>query len=127
MRLPHIATALAAALVLIAATAGHTLAHHYFANFKQQDIVLRGTVVDAYTGNPHGVITVEADGVQWDAYLGAANHSQRLGLSDEMFERGSPIVVYGHPSVDDERRELMTIRFIYDGVTYEVFHDIDER
>ena len=104
-----------------------SFAHHYFANFKQSDIVLRGTVVDAFTGNPHGIITIEANGQQWDAHLGAANHSRRLGLSDELFERGSPIIVYGHPSVVPEKLEMMTIRIIYKGVAYEVFNDIDER
>lgn len=114
------------AFLLLAAPLVAT-AHHYFANFKQDEIVLRGTLVDAFIGNPHGILTVEANGQQWDAHLGAANHSRRLGLGNVLFERGDPIVVYGHPSVVPDKRELMTIRFVYKGVRYDVFYDSDDR
>ena len=102
-------------------------AHHYFANFQQEEIVLRGTLVEAFLGNPHGILTIKANDQQWDAHLGAANHSRRLGLNNVLFERGDPIVVYGHPSVVPEKRELMTTHFIYDGVRYDVFFDTDDR
>lgn len=121
-----ITAAVLSALLLLAIPVT-SFAHHYFANFKPQEIVLRGTLVDAFVGNPHGILTIEANSHQWDAYLGSANHSRRLGLSDELLERGAPIIVYGHPSVVAEEREMMTSRFIYKGVTYEVFFDIDER
>ncbi len=106
---------------------GRVEAHHYFANFQEEQIVLRGRIVDVFIENPHGVLTVKVGGHEWDVFLGSVRHSQRVGLTEDLFRRGDPIVIYGHPSIKREDFELMSIRIIYRGRTYEVFQTIDDR
>lgn len=106
---------------------GQSVAHHYFANFHEEQMVLRGRIVDVFIENPHGVLTVKAGGHEWDVFLGSVRHSQRVGLTESLFRRGDPIVIYGHPSIKREDFELMSIRIIYRGKTYEIFQTIDDR
>ncbi|MBD1544813.1 DUF6152 family protein [Roseibium aggregatum] len=106
---------------------GQIEAHHYFANFHEEQMVLRGKIVDVFIENPHGILTVKAGGHEWDVYLGSVRHSNRVGLSEDLFRRGDPIVIYGHPSVNPDDFELMSIRIIYRGKTYEIFQDIGDR
>lgn len=101
-------------------------AHHHFANYSEEQIVLRGTVADVFIENPHGILTIKVGDVEWDAFLGSVRRSKEIGLSEEMFHAGDPIVIYGHPSVVQENHELMTLQILYRGKRYEVFHDIND-
>ena len=61
---------------------------------------LSGTTVAAKLGNPHGELTLAADGAQWIVEVGQPWRNQRAGLKDEMLTQGVKLTVSGHKHTD---------------------------
>lgn len=89
----------AAALpVLILATAAS--AHHGWRWTASGKFELTGLITEARLGNPHGVLTIDADGETWRAEVGQPWRNARAGLTDEMLAPGTEVTLLGKRAAD---------------------------
>lgn len=92
------------ALAISLLSALPAIAHHGWRWTDGGEFELSGTVREAELGNPHGVLTVEADGEIWTVEVGQPWRNARAGLTDEMMAPGTDLVILGERSADQEER-----------------------
>lgn len=113
-------TALAIAFAALTAAAHHGWRWTADGNFE-----LTGLIEEVELGNPHGMLTVNADGERWTVEVGQPWRHQRIGLADEEFRIGREIEVIGHRSADAEELRLKAERVTFDGKTYVLYPNRD--
>ena len=94
-------------LLLAAAFAGlatAAAAHHGWRWTESGEFELTGLIETARLGNPHGVLTVDADGEIWTVEVGQPWRNERAGLSDDMLAPGAEIVALGRRSADPDQK-----------------------
>lgn len=109
----RICSALVAGIWLFAGTLVAT-AHHGWAWTTGGNIELTGVIKTVKLGNPHGVVTVDADGEEWTVEVGQPWRNERAGLKDGDLAEGVEVRFVGEPSADVERR-LMKAETIFIG------------
>ena len=104
MTSPRLSRRLVLAACAFAALAGAASAHHGWRWTESGDFELTGLVETARLGNPHGVLTVNADGEIWTVEIGQPWRNARAGLEDDMLAPGVEIVATGRRSADAEEK-----------------------
>lgn len=112
---PVVAATLAAALALPA------LAHHGWRWTTGNNIELTGIITEARLGNPHGILSVEAEAEVWTVEVGQPWRNDRAGLTDEHLAPGVEATFIGEPSADIEDRRMKAERIRIDGKLYELY------
>ena len=112
---------LALALVLAGAAAAPALAHHGWSWTTGGNIELTGVIASAKLGNPHGVLTVDADGEMWTVEVGQPWRNERAGLTNDDLAPGVEITVIGEPSANMEDRRVKAERLRIAGTLYELY------
>lgn len=114
---------LTAALCLgVAATlAVPALAHHGWRWTSGKNIELTGVIREARLGNPHGVLTVDAEGESWQVEVGQPWRNARAGLKDEDLAPGVEATFIGEPSANIEDRLMKAERIVISGRTYDLY------
>jgi hypothetical protein len=112
--------ALAAASLLGPADAR---AHHGWSWTETGEFRLSGRIVQARLGNPHGVLTVRAEGVDWTVEVGQPWRNARAGLEDRLLAPGTDLVVLGHRARDAADRRVKAERVTIAGRTYDLYPD----
>jgi hypothetical protein len=107
----------AAALALPAA------AHHGWRWTSDGEFELTGTVTAARLGNPHGLLTVEAEGEIWTVEVGQPWRNESAGLTDGMLAPGAEITALGHRAADPDTLTMKAERLVIDGTTYDLYPD----
>lgn len=97
------------------------LAHHGWRWTDNGEFELTGIVTAADLGNPHGVLTIDADGETWEAEVGQPWRSDRAGLTDEMMAPGAELTLQGHRDADPEARRMKAERVIIDGTLHDLY------
>ncbi|SPH17666.1 hypothetical protein DEA8626_01190 [Defluviimonas aquaemixtae] len=111
-------------LALVAALAATPVAaHHGWRWTNTGEFELTGLITKAKLGNPHGVLTIDADGEIWTAEIGQPWRNERAGLSDDMFEPGTEITLLGHRSADQDELVMKAERVIIAGKRYDLYPD----
>ena len=87
-----------------AALAAPALAHHGWRWTQDGKFGVTGIIRTAELGNPHGVLTLDADGEIWTAEVGQPWRNARAGLTDEMLSPGTEVTILGARSADPEER-----------------------
>jgi hypothetical protein len=116
---------LAAAGAAAAALALPALAHHGWTWAEDGNSELTGVIVAAKLGNPHGELTVEADGARWIVEVGQPWRNERAGLTDAMLAKGVKLTAVGHRHSDPKRRVFKAERILIDGKKYDLYPDRD--
>ena len=118
---------LIAALTLAATLvwAGMALAHHGWAWTTGGNIELTGIITKAELGNPHGVLTIDADGDIWKAEVGQPWRNDRAGLKDGDLAPGVEVKLIGEPSEDINDRLMKVERFYIGDRLYELYPERD--
>src|SRR3546814_4043492 len=88
--------ALAAALFGPAGLRG-ALAHHGWRWAEDGNFELTGIIETVQLGNPHGVLTVDAEGEVWTVEVGQPWRNEQAGLTDEMPAVGRGGTTSGDP------------------------------
>lgn len=114
-------TALLVAAAL--AAAAPAAAHHGWTWAEDVNAELTGTIVAAKLGNPHGELTLAADGAQWLVEVGQPWRNQRAGLKDEMLSKGVKLTVSDHKHTDPNKRVFKAERLVIDGKTFDLYPD----
>ena len=87
-------------LALPAFVATPALAHHGWRWTASGKFELTGRITAADLGNPHGILTVEANDEVWTVEVGQPWRNERAGLSDDMMAPGGEITVLGRRASD---------------------------
>lgn len=111
-------TVLTVALAMIASPA---LAHHGWRWTANGEFELSGRITAARLGNPHGLLTIQANDETWTAEIGQPWRNARAGLTDEMFAVGTDIVLRGHRAEDPERLVMKAERILIGGTLYDLY------
>jgi hypothetical protein len=114
--------ALTLALIVTATTA---FAHHGWRWTADGNFELTGLITKAELGNPHGVLTMDADGEIWLVEVGQPWRNERAGLSDDMLAPGKEITVSGQRDADPEKKRMKAERVIIAGKLHDLYPDRD--
>ncbi|UOM34766.1 DUF6152 family protein [Acuticoccus sp. I52.16.1] len=98
-------------------------AHHGWSWTSDGNIELTGVIRTAKLGNPHGVLTVEADGEIWTVEVGQPWRNARAGLKDGDLAAGVEIIVQGQPAADVRQKLMKAERIILAGEVYDLYPD----
>ncbi|WP_323002020.1 DUF6152 family protein [Denitromonas sp.] len=115
------ALALLAGLVLASGAA----AHHGWRWASDQEFELSGTITTVRLGNPHGELTLDANGERWEVEVGQPWRNQRAGLTDDLLSVGTRITAHGHRASDPARRVMKAERIVIDGKSFNLYPDRD--
>jgi hypothetical protein len=112
------------AMIAIAlALATPALAHHGWRWTADGEFELSGIITAAELGNPHGLLTVDADGEIWTVEVGQPWRNERAGVTDAMLAPGEEIVARGHRSADPAQLVMKAERLIIGGETFDLYPD----
>ncbi|HEY9536722.1 MAG TPA: DUF6152 family protein [Kiloniellaceae bacterium] len=114
--------ALAAALFGPAGLRG-ALAHHGWRWAEDGNFELTGIIETVQLGNPHGVLTVDAEGEVWTVEVGQPWRNEQAGLTDEMLAVGREVTISGARSADHSEKLVKAERVIIDGKVYNLYPD----
>jgi len=103
--------------------APQTLAHHGWAWATDQEFVLTGKVAAVKLGNPHGEITLEAEGGKWLVEVGQPWRNERAGLTSALLSVGRVVTIHGHRSAKQNERLVKAERVVIDGKSYNLYPD----
>ena len=111
--------------LLLGVLAGPTAAHHGWRWAEDGNFELTGVITEVQLGNPHGILTLDADGESWTVEVGQPWRNERAGLSDDMLVPGVELTASGARSADHSENLLKAERIIIDGTTYDLYPDRD--
>ena len=114
-----------AAVTAATVLAGAAVAHHGWRWTADGNFELTGIVKTAQLGNPHGVLTVDAEGEIWTVEVGQPWRNARAGLTDEMLAPGSELTISGQRSSDEKEMLMKAERIIIKGKLYDLYPDRD--
>lgn len=105
------------------ALAGPALAHHGWRWTESGDFELTGIVTDVRLGNPHGELTIDADGEIWTAEIGQPWRNANAGLMEEMLAPGTEVTVLGKRHADPDKLLMKAEAVTIAGKTYVLYPD----
>ena len=98
----------------------HANAHHGWSSYDSSKLVtLTGAVAESKYGNPHGTLTMTAEGKSWLVILAPPHRMDSRGLSPEMIAPGKEVTVEGYVNRQDPQ-ELRAERIMAGGKTVEL-------
>ncbi len=109
--------------LLVALFSMPALAHHGWAWAEDGNSELTGVIVAAKLGNPHGELTVEADGGKWLVEVGQPWRNERSGLTDNMLVKGVKLTVSGHRAADSNKKLFKAERVTIGERTFDLYPD----
>lgn len=109
------------ALLTALAIAAPAAAHHGWRWTEDGRFELTGMIEASRLGNPHGVLTVDADGEKWTVEVGQPWRNDRAGLSDAMLAPGTELTVIGKRSADPGERRVKAERIVIGGNNHDLY------
>ncbi|MDH3264297.1 MAG: DUF6152 family protein [Paracoccaceae bacterium] len=103
--------------------ASPALAHHGWRWTAEGEFELTGIITEARLGNPHGLLTVDADGEIWTVEVGQPWRNAEAGLSDAMLAPDVEITAIGHRAADPANLTMKAERIVIGGETYNLYPD----
>ena len=118
-RIPY--RSIVASCVLTGALASAAFAHHGWRWTDDGQFELTAKVERAVLGNPHGVLTMDADGSKWQVEVGQPWRNERAGLSDDMLAKGATLTIVGKRSSDPEEQRMKAERIVIGGKNFDLY------
>ncbi len=107
------------AILVIGATTA--LAHHGWSWTTGGNIQLTGLIKTVKLGNPHGVLTVDAEGEVWTVEVGQPWRNQRAGLKAGDLAKGVEVRIIGEPSVNINDKLMKAEEIFISGKRYDLY------
>ena len=111
------------AMAPLALMSGVVSAHHGWGWATDEEFKITGKIVKVRLGNPHGEVTIDAQGEKWVVEVGQPWRNERAGLADNMLSIGRMITVHGHRSAKQGERLVKAEHVIIDGKNYNLYSD----
>jgi hypothetical protein len=96
-------------------------AHHGWRWTDDGQFELTAKVVKVSLGNPHGVLTMDADGSIWEVEVGQPWRNERAGLTDSMMAKGATLTIVGKRSSDAKERRMKAERIVIAGKPFDLY------
>ena len=106
---------------LAAVAAAPVFAHHGWRWTDGGRFELTGVVTHAQLGNPHGVLTIDADGELWAVEVGQPWRNERAGLTDDFLSVGTEMIVIGERHADPNELRMKAEAIVIAGETYPLY------
>jgi len=103
----------------------HALAHHGWRWAEDGNFELTGVIKAAQLGNPHGILTIDAEGEVWTVEVGQPWRNERAGLTDDLLSVGREVTISGARSADEADKRVKAERVIIDGQLYNLYPERD--
>ena len=116
----HVLTLLAASCAILVLPRG-VRAHHGWSWTDEGDFQLTGLIETVRLGNPHGVLTIDAEGEVWTAEIGQPWRNAEAGLTDDMLTPGAEITLIGQRSADPSELLMKAERIRMSGTLYDLY------
>lgn len=116
---------LTGAATLVGTTGAPVLAHHGWRWTEGGNFELTGIIATARLGNPHGVLTVDAEGEIWTVEVGQPWRNQRAGLTDAMLAKGFEAIFSGHRSANADELLMKAECITIDGMLHDLYPNRD--
>ena len=95
-------------------------AHHGWSSYdSSQTLTLTGPIKSASYDNPHGTLTMTAEGKEWLVILAPPLRMDSRGLKPDMLTEGKEVTVEGYQNRRDPQ-EVRVERITVDGKTVEL-------
>ena len=107
----------------LAALATPALAHHGWRWTDNGEFELTGVITATRLGNPHGLLTIDADGETWTAEVGQPWRNERAGLTDAMLAPGVEVTILGERHADPAQRVVKAEVVVIDGERHVLYPD----
>ena len=101
------------------------MAHHGWSWTTGGNIDLIGIIKTARLGNPHGVVTVDAEGEIWTVEVGQPWRNERAGLKPSDFAVGAEMRFIGEPSSDPAEKLMKAERIFIGDREYKLYPERD--
>jgi hypothetical protein len=101
------------------------LAHHGWRWAEDGNFELTGIIKTSRLGNPHGVLTVDAEGEVWTVEVGQPWRNERAGLTDAMLAVGREVTISGARAAEAADKRVKAERVIIDGVLHNLYPERD--
>ena len=101
------------------------MAHHGWRWTTGGNVELTGIITAAQLGNPHGVLTVNAEGQVWRVEVGQPWRNERAGLKPGDLKKGVEIRIIGEPSADIKDKRIKAERLFLGKREYRLYPDRD--
>ena len=111
--------------LLLGTWGGGALAHHGWRWADDGNFEITGVIKSAKLGNPHGLLTIDADGEEWTVEVGQPWRNERAGLMDDMLVPGVELTASGARHADHSVKVLKAERVIIDDTTYNLYPERD--
>lgn len=115
--------AIAVALLSSALVASAALAHHGWSWAVDEQSELTGTIQEIYIGNPHAVLSLEAEDGLWTVELAPPSRTRAAGFDENAAKIGDEATAIGHRSRDANEKRMKAVRIIVNGKTFDVYPD----
>jgi hypothetical protein len=99
------------------------MAHHGWGWASEEEFELTGKITNVKLGNPHGEVTLDAQGEKWVVEVGQPWRNERAGLTPELLSVGRLITAHGHRSAKESEKLMKAERVIIDGKSYDLYPD----
>jgi len=107
-------------ILALVVSAGAAWAHHGWGSYDASKGFTISAPVEALTwADPHVHLTLNYEGVMWQATLAPVSRMQTRGLSQDMLKPSTPVVVEGYPSTRNAH-EMRAERITVAGKTVEL-------
>jgi hypothetical protein len=110
-------------IATIALAAAPAFAHHGWRWTDQGEFELSGVITEARLGNPHGLLTIEAEGEVWTAEVGQPWRNERAGLTDAMLAPGTEVTILGERHADPAQRVVKAEVVVIGGTRHVLYPD----
>jgi len=98
-------------------------AHHGWGWATDEEFEISGKIVDVKLGNPHGEVSIDANGERWTVEVGQPYRNREAGLESGFLKKGVMMTVHGHRSAREGERLVKAERVVIDGVSYNLYPD----
>lgn len=105
------------------AMAGPGFAHHGWRWTDSGDFELTGLITGVRLGNPHGELTIDADGEIWTAEIGQPWRNENAGLTEDLLAPGTEVTILGERHADPETLLMKAEAVTIAGKTYVLYPD----
>ena len=102
-------------VMLMASGLSAAWAHHGWRWTDDGQFELTARIEKAVLGNPHGVLTMDAEGSKWLVEVGQPWRNEKAGLSDAMLAKGATLTIVVKRSADPKEQRLKAERILIDG------------